>query len=92
MMTLVFGEGNLLEMRGQDRPYADLKLLECVGNVTGKEHEHLRNEFSTVFTAGMTCSYIPMLKKATEGVHRIVYTVSFPLTFTWIHLCRSPTS
>jgi hypothetical protein len=25
-------------------------------------------------------------------VHRIVYTVSFPLTFTWIHLCRSPTS
>jgi hypothetical protein len=65
-----------------------LKLLERVGGVggvggvTGKEHKHLRNEFNTVFTAGTTRSYIPILKKAAEGVRRIVYTVSSPLALT----------
>ncbi|KAJ7730280.1 cytochrome P450 [Mycena olivaceomarginata] len=51
-----------------------LKLLERVGGVggvggvTGKEHKRLRNEFNTVFAAGTTRSYIPILKKAAEGI------------------------
>jgi hypothetical protein len=83
MTALVFGEGNLMRMRGTG---LSTLVYAPADNAAGKSHKRLRNELNTAFTPATVRDSISIFEKVAQGVRCCGLDA---VTYSNTHKCRS---
>jgi cytochrome P450 len=65
VVSLVFGDGSLLGLRG--KAHGDIRIL-CSDDAIGQMHKRIRNEWNIGFSAAAVRSYQPIFEKVAQTV------------------------